>query len=311
MAQYFFRDIVEGGYKKPPYGLELLYDLDMSSFDHFIEPMTGGGWVQWSRQKPGSGLSETTFNFGFALTPAGKPEAEDVEVLFLTNCIHYSGTVWPNGGPTLIARQKTSEDSRYELGIGSECAITTYFARSRLNGVPADIANNNTGISRAENRLWVKLAVSGDKIRFKRWFFGDAEPVSWAQENTNTVVTGAGRFGLVIPAFQGMNWGSSNGGTRSAIFQLSFGTGGDPAPMSPLESTVVSGTVRDEDGNLASRTIRVKHRATGVLLAETESDPVTGEYSVEVFTEDELLVTAINGATEGTIFNDLNARVLK
>lgn len=48
----------------------------------------------------------------------------------------------------------------------------------------------------------------------------------------------------------------------------------------------VSGNVRDIDGTLVQRTVRAYERDTGELCAETVSDPVTGEYVLELYEGD-------------------------
>jgi len=72
----------------------------------------------------------------------------------------------------------------------------------------------------------------------------------------------------------------------------------------------VRGVVRDENGNLAARTVRLYERATGKLLGEKTSDAATGEYLFYVDTASEAYRVVLDDATVTPILNDLGARVL-
>lgn len=68
----------------------------------------------------------------------------------------------------------------------------------------------------------------------------------------------------------------------------------------------IRGTVRDKDGNLVSRTVRAHRRSDGVLVAQTVSDAVTGEYELLVYPDspaEEYDVQFL--AAPGELLNDL------
>lgn len=63
----------------------------------------------------------------------------------------------------------------------------------------------------------------------------------------------------------------------TSIYDIAFNVG---------QRRVISGNVRDIDGTLVQRTVRAYERDTGELCAETVSDPVTGEYVLELYEGD-------------------------
>ena len=68
----------------------------------------------------------------------------------------------------------------------------------------------------------------------------------------------------------------------------------------------IRGTVRDKDGNLVSRTVRAHRRSDGVLVAQTVSDAVTGEYVLRMYPDnpaEEYDVQFL--AATGELLNDL------
>ena len=68
----------------------------------------------------------------------------------------------------------------------------------------------------------------------------------------------------------------------------------------------IRGTVRDKDGNLVSRTVRAHRRSDGVLVAQTVSDAVTGEYELRVYPDSPTETYDVQFlAATGELLNDL------
>ena len=68
----------------------------------------------------------------------------------------------------------------------------------------------------------------------------------------------------------------------------------------------IRGTVRDKDGNLVSRTVRVHRRSDGLLVAQTVSDAVTGEYELRVYPDSPAETYDVQFlAAPGELLNDL------
>ena len=68
----------------------------------------------------------------------------------------------------------------------------------------------------------------------------------------------------------------------------------------------IRGTVRDKDGNLVSRTIRVHRRSDGALVAQTVSAAMTGEYEALVYPDSPTEAYDVQFlAAPGELLNDL------
>ena len=68
----------------------------------------------------------------------------------------------------------------------------------------------------------------------------------------------------------------------------------------------IRGTVRDKDGNLVSRTIRAHRRSDGVLVAQTVSAAMTGEYELLVYPDSPAEAYDVQFlAAPGELLNDL------
>ena len=68
----------------------------------------------------------------------------------------------------------------------------------------------------------------------------------------------------------------------------------------------IRGTVRDKDGNLVSRTIRVHRRSDGVLVAQTVSAAITGEYEMLVYPDSPTEAYDVQSlVAPGELLNDL------
>ena len=68
----------------------------------------------------------------------------------------------------------------------------------------------------------------------------------------------------------------------------------------------IRGTVRDKDGNLVSRTVRAHRRSDGVLVAQTVSDAVTGEYELLVYPDNPTELYDVQFlVAPGELLNDL------
>lgn len=71
----------------------------------------------------------------------------------------------------------------------------------------------------------------------------------------------------------------------------------------------VSGVVTDASDNPVARTVRVINRASGEMIAETVSDPTTGEYSVLSPLVGEVQAIALDDSA-GVLENDLILRTI-
>ena len=68
----------------------------------------------------------------------------------------------------------------------------------------------------------------------------------------------------------------------------------------------IRGTVRDKDGNLVARTVRAHRRSDGVLVAQTVSAAMTGEYEVLVYPDSPTEAYDVQFlAASGELLNDL------
>lgn len=79
------------------------------------------------------------------------------------------------------------------------------------------------------------------------------------------------------------------------------------APLPQLTMTV-SGTVVDESGAAAARTVRAYRRSDGELMAETTSDAGTGNYSLDC--PDDEVQRVVLDADGSPLLNDLIDRVI-
>ena len=107
-----------------------------------------------------------------------------------------------------------------------------------------------------------------------------------------------------------------NGSPYITIYNTSTWTTTPGFSISSADSRAVSfghtdtyrirGTVRDKDGNLVSRTIRVHRRSDGALVAQTVSDAVTGEYELRVYPDSPAETYDVQFlAAPGELLNDL------
>lgn len=71
----------------------------------------------------------------------------------------------------------------------------------------------------------------------------------------------------------------------------------------------VSGVVTDASDNPVARTVRVINRASGEMIAETVSDPTSGEYSVLAPLVGEVQAVCLDDQA-GTLENDLILRTI-
>ena len=68
----------------------------------------------------------------------------------------------------------------------------------------------------------------------------------------------------------------------------------------------IRGTVRDKDGGIVSRTVRAHRRSDGMLVAQTVSDAVTGEYELRVYPDSPAETYDVQFlAAPGELLNDL------
>lgn len=71
----------------------------------------------------------------------------------------------------------------------------------------------------------------------------------------------------------------------------------------------ISGKVTDDTAAATARTVRAYRRSDGVLQGSATSDAATGNYTVQVPTNDECSLIVLDDAA-GTVYNDLIARVI-
>lgn len=92
--------------------------------------------------------------------------------------------------------------------------------------------------------------------------------------------------------------------------RLTLGAARYTAPFTPPDAAFpdrapqVSGVVRDSTLNPVSRTLRAHNRATGLVVATTTSDPITGEYVLGVTQPGKVYVVCLDDES-GTVENDL------
>ena len=113
--------------------------------------------------------------------------------------------------------------------------------------------------------------------------------------------------------------GTSNPGSGTNVFasfdlqHLAFVkralTSGELAGLTAAweDRPVISGTVRDDAGNLCARTVRAYDRATGMLIGSTVSDAVTGAYTLPTRVDTECSVVCLDDSA-GATYNDLIVR---
>ncbi len=146
---------------------------------------------------------------------------------------------------------------------------------------------------------YMRLRLQGSSVQYAAWNEDSAEPS--LSEPFVFDLTGHPSTGYV-----GVRIGDY--GAIYEISQIAVGTEGEVPPAAP-QTTVVSGIVRDDSGNPCERVVRAYHRTGGSPLAQTTSDPVTGEYSFNLTTADEINLVFLD-ANGAILYNDLIHRVI-
>lgn len=162
--------------------------------------------------------------------------------------------------------------SLYRLGTGgipgSQVSLQTVSANGFLSGA------YSLRDSRGQPRF-LRVNVSGRRIRARAWWKSEAEPTNWPIDFTDTDTGWThGDIALHINGYEQL-WN---------CFFISVGTNGDPAPLSlPGGPRVVAGVVRDPLGVAVGEgyIVRCYHRASGAVLGETLTN-LSGAYSFEV-----------------------------
>jgi len=156
------------------------------------------------------------------------PIRVDTEVLVrVTQDIFSIATSWATG---IVIRGSggTTDEHGYLLVLyeNDEVRLMSYDSGT---GVSIDTKTTTAlGISNftANNYLWIRFRVDGDNLRYKIWHHGDAEPVSWDVDVTDTIATVAAGTGISC-------WDST---PTPKIDYIGIGTGGITVPMPNLSS---------------------------------------------------------------------------
>lgn len=149
-------------------------------------------------------------------TPSG-----DVEALFkwqaTSIAVNIVGLYLHGGGSA------GSEDAYYAQTGTSSAA----FGRGRyISGTGATLSPVQTGLTLAANTwIWTRIQRTGTTFQQRTWLDGDSEPGTWVGTSTETGLSG-GWIGVGGPLNTVTIW----------VAQIGVGTGGDPAPDSPLST---------------------------------------------------------------------------
>ena len=102
-----------------------------------------------------------------------------------------------------------------------------------------------------------------------------------------------------ITIYNTSTWAAESGFSLATTNSKAVSFGNSPAHR-------IRGTVRDKDGNLVSRTIRAHRRSDGVLVAQTVSAAMTGEYELLVYPDSPAEAYDVQFlAAPGELLNDL------
>src|SRR5690606_34628530 len=84
------------------------------------------------------------------------------------------------------------------------------------------LATTSAGVD--NDPVWMRARVVGDELKLKIWRYGSPEPSSWALEATDNSLAAPGYVG--VSTFARATW---------HLIAVGVGTGGDPAPDSPVD----------------------------------------------------------------------------
>ena len=102
-----------------------------------------------------------------------------------------------------------------------------------------------------------------------------------------------------ITVYNTSTWAAESGFSLMSSDAKAVSFGATPAHR-------IRGTVRDKDGDLVSRTIRVHRRSDGALVAQTVSNAITGEYELLVYPDSPATPYDVQFlAAPGELLNDL------
>lgn len=162
--------------------------------------------------------------------------------------------------------------SLYRLGSNGVAGAQAQLQVVGSNAFMSDIYT--LAESRGQPRF-LRINVSGRRIRARAWWKSEAEPTAWPIDFTDTDTGWThGDIALHINGYEQL-WN---------CFFISVGTNGDPAPLLlPGGPRVVAGVVRDPLGVAVGEgyIVRCYHRASGAILGETLTN-LSGAYSFEV-----------------------------
>lgn len=174
-------------------------------------------------------------------------------------------------------------DGGRRLFFRNQTAATTITTATVLSEVVGAISVYDTIFKTAIMRL----SVSDGQCRFKAWWDGETEPVSWYASAPYTINSANKSAGIILPVYGGM----------VEIDFLSIGTDGDVAPLSyPGGNRIVSGTLLKPNGSPANGYIvRCYHRETGGMLGEMLSNEVGAfNFSLPISTTEKVYCVGVD-----------------
>lgn len=199
----------------------------------------------------------------------------------------------------------TSADFFSAVGVGKAAANINYYVGGDINswgysnqgyGYHND-TGNIIGPSFTSEVLGVALDMDAGTLKYY----------------LNGVLTTAGFSGITGTVFAMVSGvtGAATGPITANFGSTAFAytpPAGHTAGLGTLFT--ISGNVKDASGNNAARTVRAYRRSDGVLLRSVNSSASTGNYSIQLPTNDECSVMVLDNAVTGTLRNDQVARVI-
>ncbi|WVW77413.1 hypothetical protein Bhz59_00027 [Stenotrophomonas phage vB_SmaS_Bhz59] len=272
MAQYFydFKDYFPDGFA--PKGMSRIYSangLPNSNFRQYLS-RDSDGLLDYASQAP-AGTGDYSSNLMYGPTAIS---AADVQCLAKVTGFFFSGSGYSNDGPQFQCRLNVapgagSPTNAYEAGMGGALNSTQTFARKRVGGTNTTLGGfSSGGLSRDNQTIWIRWEILGSTLRARYWLDGTSEPGTWNNTVTDTDLPAAGYFAFGFPGV-----GTSKIGRMYKLHQLSFGTGGDPAP-STLPRTVAGTLLKPDNSPADGYLVRCFARDTGQLLAETLANSI-------------------------------------
>lgn len=296
MAQYFIDLSVANplGNVQPPWALASVGELG-----------TDYTWMAPGRGPQGEKTFQVkrTVNNSWTYVPLIDSGVNDFDLIFKVGLRSLATKSDENIGAGIVFRASAySYANCYYIGIGSTGHVRYSYTFKMVDSTQTPLGYSASFF--ASKTTWyqlarfVRLQVSGNSIKARGWWEDESEGSTWTIDITDATYS-SGSLGLFLFGYS----------LLYDLYWMGVGTEGDPPPTSPLISKSVSGTIYDSNGDPCERVVRLFHRDTGYLLGETLSDAVTGDYSIPVATNDEVIriAYAANGVD---LYNDLIDRVI-